>query len=147
MTQLKKLLFVGAVAIGPQSTAHTYFTQNDYEYLCATTNSTVSLLSFAELLRQNNSIDATKIAEWLESEIAIPYYLTQDDMIRMAYMADNKDLMMESKIRIFQLKMNQKTPRKFITKAVIMLAGVSAICCIAANDCYTGCLDKIVAQS
>jgi hypothetical protein len=147
MTQLKKMLFIGAIAIGTPYTIDAYYNSCDNRFDYDYALSTAELLNFTQCLRQNNSIKAEQIAQWLEEEIAIPFSLTETDIKNLSCIAANSSLSIESKIKFFHVKMtHSKNKISHLARNAAILLTIAVIATGGLiTDQYTGCFDRIKA--
>jgi hypothetical protein len=93
MTISKKLLIVGALALGMQQIALPHTSEVSYHV--------TTMLNFAQTLRQANHKDALKVAQWLELQACDTSYNVSDcDILAIANVINNDNLTIQSKISV-----------------------------------------------
>jgi hypothetical protein len=103
MTFLKKLSIIMTLGLGMLFVAQAY----DVDALA---RETTSILNFAQTIRQQNSVKAQNVAQWLEKKVIDTSYQVSDhDIIAIARIAANDTLKTEAKLAILAEQMNQET--------------------------------------
>ncbi len=96
MTITKKLSIAIVLALGIQLSDTAFFDNTE------TTKNRI--LIFAQTIRQQNSIQAQNVAQWLESKAMADSH----DISTIAHVIDNNDLSIQSKLTIFSASMKKE---------------------------------------
>jgi hypothetical protein len=136
MTIPKKLLIIGALALGIQYGAQAHTSEVSYEVS--------QMLNFAQTLRQINTKNALKVAQWLESQACDTSYNVQDcDILAIANVINSSYLTIESKISV--LSQTIATQRNAGIRRTINDIAVGAVS-VAMLGCLTAIAGLIVIE-